>query len=99
MPSMPSASSRRSGRCCACSPAATARRGTPEPGAHRRRLALRTRAPGADRHLRGRRERDVLGLPIALFPAVAERHGGAGVLGLLFAAGPAGSALLTLSSG
>jgi hypothetical protein len=38
-------------------------------------------------------------MPIALFPAVAERYGGAEVLGLLFAAGPAGALLLTLTSG
>ena len=38
-------------------------------------------------------------MPIALFPAVAERYGGAEVLGLLFAAGPAGAFLLTLTSG
>jgi MFS family permease len=37
--------------------------------------------------------------PVALFPAVAERYGGADVLGLLFAAGPAGAFLLTLTSG
>jgi MFS family permease len=38
-------------------------------------------------------------MPVALFPAVAERFGGAEVLGLLFAAGPAGAFLLTLGSG
>jgi MFS family permease len=38
-------------------------------------------------------------MPIALFPAVADRFGGPEVLGLLFAAGPAGALLLTLSSG
>jgi hypothetical protein len=38
-------------------------------------------------------------MPIALFPAVAERYGGAEVLGLLFAAGPAGALLLTLTRG
>ena len=38
-------------------------------------------------------------MPVALFPAVAERFGGAEVLGLLFAAGPAGAFLLTLASG
>jgi MFS family permease len=38
-------------------------------------------------------------MPIALFPAVAEHFGGAEVLGLLFAAGPAGALLLTLTSG
>jgi MFS family permease len=37
--------------------------------------------------------------PIALFPAVAEDFGGPAVLGLLFAAGPAGALLLTLTSG
>jgi MFS family permease len=57
-----------------------------------------------------RRRQDLLGsylvdinamlfaMPIALFPAVAERFGGAEVLGLLFAAGPAGALLLTLTS-
>ena len=39
------------------------------------------------------------GIPIALFPAVADRHGGPEVLGLLYAAGPAGALLLTLASG
>ena len=38
-------------------------------------------------------------MPVALFPAVADRYGGAEVLGLLFAAGPAGALLLTLTSG
>jgi MFS family permease len=38
-------------------------------------------------------------MPVALFPAVAERFGGAEVLGLLFAAGPAGAFVLTLGSG
>jgi MFS family permease len=38
-------------------------------------------------------------MPVALFPAVAERYGGAEVLGLLFAAGPASAFVLTLSSG
>jgi MFS family permease len=39
-------------------------------------------------------------MPVALFPAVAaERYGGPAVLGLLFAAGPAGAFLLSLTSG
>jgi MFS family permease len=38
-------------------------------------------------------------MPVALFPAVAQRFGGAEVLGLLFAAGPAGATLLSLTSG
>jgi hypothetical protein len=38
-------------------------------------------------------------MPVALFPAVAARYGGAEVLGLLLAAGPAGAFLLTLTSG
>jgi len=38
-------------------------------------------------------------MPIALFPAVAERYGGPEVLGLLYAAGPVGALLLTLTSG
>src|SRR5215207_1398213 len=41
----------------------------------------------------------LFGIPIALFPAVADRHGGPEVLGLLYAAGPAGALLLTLASG
>ena len=58
-----------------------------------------------------RRRQDLLGsylvdinamlfaMPVALFPAVADDFGGAEVLGLLFAAGPAGALLLTLTSG
>jgi MFS family permease len=58
-----------------------------------------------------RRRQDLLGsylvdinamlfaMPVALFPAVADRFGGAEVLGLLFAAGPAGALALTLTSG
>ena len=38
-------------------------------------------------------------MPVALFPAVAEGYGGPAVLGLLFAAGPAGAFVLTLTSG
>ena len=41
----------------------------------------------------------LFGIPIALFPAVADRYGGPEVLGLLYAAGPVGAALLTLASG
>ena len=41
----------------------------------------------------------LFGIPIALFPAVADRHGGPEVLGLLYAAGPIGAALFTLLSG
>ena len=41
----------------------------------------------------------LFGIPIALFPAVADRHGGPELLGLLYAAGPIGAALFTLLSG
>lgn len=41
----------------------------------------------------------LFGIPVALFPAVAERFGGPEVLGLLYAAEPAGGSLLTLTSG
>jgi len=41
----------------------------------------------------------LFGIPIALFPAVADRFGGPEHLGLLYAAGPAGAAALTLASG
>jgi MFS family permease len=39
------------------------------------------------------------GMPMALFPAIAERFGGAGVLGLLYAAPAFGSLLATVTSG
>ena len=39
------------------------------------------------------------GMPLALFPALAHELGGAGVLGLLYAAPSAGAALATLTSG
>ena len=39
------------------------------------------------------------GMPMALFPAIAESYGGAGVLGLLYAAPSVGSLVATLSSG
>jgi MFS family permease len=39
------------------------------------------------------------GMPIALFPALAQRFGGAGVLGLLYAATEVGALLATLTSG
>ena len=41
----------------------------------------------------------LFGIPIALFPAVADRHGGPELLGLLYAAGPVGAVLFTLVSG
>lgn len=41
----------------------------------------------------------LFGMPIALFPALATRYGGAGVLGLLYAAPSVGSMLATLTSG
>jgi len=39
------------------------------------------------------------GMPMALFPAIAEEFGGAGVLGLLYAAPAVGSLLVTVTSG
>jgi MFS family permease len=39
------------------------------------------------------------GMPMALFPAIAERFGGAGVLGLLYAAPAVGALLATATSG
>ncbi len=39
------------------------------------------------------------GMPMALFPAIASSYGGAGVLGLLYAAPSVGAFLATLSSG
>jgi Transmembrane secretion effector len=39
------------------------------------------------------------GMPMALFPAIAKRYGGAEVLGLLYAAPSAGSIAVTLTSG
>src|SRR5918998_1888817 len=41
----------------------------------------------------------LFGIPVALFPAVADRYGGPELLGLLYAAGPVGAVLLTLASG
>jgi MFS family permease len=39
------------------------------------------------------------GMPMALFPALAERYGGDAVVGLLYAAPPAGAVLATVTSG
>ena len=39
------------------------------------------------------------GMPMALFPALAERYGGTGVVGLLYAAPSAGAVVATVSSG
>jgi MFS family permease len=39
------------------------------------------------------------GMPMALFPALAERYGGSAVVGLLYAAPPAGAVLATVTSG
>ena len=39
------------------------------------------------------------GMPMALFPAIAEEFGGAGVLGLLYAAPSAGALIATVTSG
>jgi MFS family permease len=41
----------------------------------------------------------VFGMPMALFPAIADRYGGPGVLGLLYAAPAAGSLLVNATSG
>ncbi len=41
----------------------------------------------------------IFGMPIALFPALATRYGGAGALGLLYAAPSVGSLVATLTSG
>jgi MFS family permease len=41
----------------------------------------------------------VFGMPLALFPAFASEFGGAGVLGLMYAAIPAGSLVATATSG
>jgi MFS family permease len=41
----------------------------------------------------------LFGIPIALFPAVADRYGGPEYLGLLYAAGPVGAVCFTLVSG
>jgi MFS family permease len=41
----------------------------------------------------------VFGMPLALFPAIADRFGGAGVLGLLYAAPAAGALLANATSG
>ncbi|MGI8608751.1 MAG: MFS transporter [Candidatus Dormibacteria bacterium] len=41
----------------------------------------------------------LFGMPLALFPAIADRLGGPGVLGLLYSAPAAGALLLSLSSG
>jgi len=41
----------------------------------------------------------LFGMPLALFPAIAERYGGAGVLGLLYAAPATGALLANLTSG
>jgi MFS family permease len=41
----------------------------------------------------------LFGIPVALFPAVADRYGGPEVLGLLYAAEPVGAVAFTLTSG
>jgi MFS family permease len=41
----------------------------------------------------------LFGIPVALFPAVADRYGGPELLGLLYAAEPVGATVFTLSSG
>jgi MFS family permease len=41
----------------------------------------------------------LFGIPVALFPAVADRYGGPEVLGLLYAAEPVGATAFTLTSG
>jgi MFS family permease len=41
----------------------------------------------------------VFGMPMALFPAIAERYGGPGVVGILYAAPAAGAMVASLTSG
>ena len=75
---------------------AAGRGGAAEPRAGPRGLALRALAPGADGSYAVDINAMLFGIPIALFPAVADRYGGPELLGLLYAAGPVGAALFTL---
>ena len=79
--------------------AAAARRRAAEPALDRRGLPLRDEPRGARRHLQRRHRRDVLRHAARALPALAADLGGAGVLGLLYAAPSVGAALATLTSG
>ena len=78
------------------------------PGEHAERPGLSTIVDGL-RYARSRQEligtylvdivAMVFGMPFALFPAIAERLGGASVLGLLYAAPAAGAFVASLTSG
>jgi MFS family permease len=81
---------------------------TPPPPAEAEAPSLRTIGEGV-RYARSRHElvgtylvdmnAMFFGMPMALFPAIAKRYGGAEVLGLLYAAPAAGSIVVTLTSG
>jgi MFS family permease len=68
-----------------------------------RRIAEGVRYAGSRQDLMGTYIVDIVamffGMPMALFPAAATHLGGAGVLGLLYAAPAAGSLLATVTSG
>jgi len=68
-----------------------------------RRIAEGVRYAGSRQDLMGTYIVDIVamffGMPMALFPAAATHFGGAGVLGLLYAAPAAGSLLATVTSG
>jgi MFS family permease len=70
--------------------AAASRRRAAQLRADRRGLALRARAPGAARQLPRRHQRDAVRDAGRALPRRRRAVGGAEVLGLLFAAGPAG---------
>jgi MFS family permease len=92
----------------AVSLAALSRMRTPPPAPDAERPSLRGVVEGA-RYARSRQElvgtylvdmnAMFFAMPEALFPAYAQRHGGAAVAGFLFAAPAAGALALTLSSG
>jgi MFS family permease len=81
---------------------------TPPPPAEAEAPSLRTIGEGV-RYARSRQElvgtylvdmnAMFFGMPMALFPAIAKRYGGAEVLGLLYTAPAAGSIVVTLTSG
>jgi MFS family permease len=81
---------------------------TTPPPPERQALGLRAIAEGL-RYARSRQELigtyavDInamfFGMPMALFPALAERYGGGAVVGLLYAAPSAGAVVATLTSG
>ena len=81
---------------------------TPPPPPDAERPSLRTIVEGL-RYARSRQDlvgtylvdmnAMFFGMPMALFPAIAKRYGGAEVLGLLYAAPSAGSIAVTLTSG